>query len=801
MKNKLLIFLIIFFFKSTLLAEDIFIESKIINLDKKKELSIFKDDVVVTTSDNSIIKSDYAEYNKKKGIITLKNNVEATDTKNNRLISNFAIYDQNRKTLKSIGVTKITTPENYTVEGIDITLNNLKKLISSDKKTIVRDQDNNEIFLSNFEYLINDYIFKSIGEIEIKDNFQNVYNFSQLYIDTKKKELLGTDIKSFINKDDFKVNKDNKPRIFANSIKVGKEITTFNKSNFTICNYRENDKCPPWTVQSEKMLHDNKKKTIYYKNALIKIYDIPIFFSPRLSHPDPSVKRRSGLLVPSFQDSKNLGEGLSIPYFWAISEDKDLTLTNKLYVSEHPLFLGEYRQAFEKSNFIADFGYTQGYKKNTASKVSGQKTHFFSKFVKNFSNEINNSKSTFSITTQDVSNDKYFKLYKIDTELINEDIDVLNNSLDFSHSDDNKFFGINFSMYETLKSPYNDKYEYIFPELTFNKNLFSSSAYGSLDLDSNFKFHNYDTNKSSKFLVNDLNWESIGKSLNSGIQTKLLGKIKNINYETKNIAEFKENTTNEVFGALGFLTEIDLYKRVSDISEHFFTPKILTRFAPGEMRKEKNSSRLNAIEAFDIDRLNNNQNFETGLSATVGFDYEIKKQDQHFDISVGQIINQKENKNMPTSMGLDEKVSDLVGSANYKISDKLSIDYNFALDQNYNDLNYNEIGASITSNLFNFNFDYLQEKKHVGSNEYIKSKIDYKIADKGNLSYEFKRNLITNSSEFYNLSYEYINDCLRAGLVYRREFYNDSEIEAENSLMFKITLIPFGDINSPKLNR
>ena len=49
--------------------------------------------------------------------------------------------------------------------------------------------------------------------------------------------------------------------------------------------------------------------------------------------------------------------------------------------------------------------------------------------------------------------------------------------------------------------------------------------------------------------------------MNSGIQTKLLGKIKNINYETKNIAEFKENTTNEVFGALGFLTEIDLYKK------------------------------------------------------------------------------------------------------------------------------------------------------------------------------------------------------------------------------------------------
>ena len=46
-----------------------------------------------------------------------------------------------------------------------------------------------------------------------------------------------------------------------------------------------------------------------------------------------------------------------------------------------------------------------------------------------------------------------------------------------------------------------------------------------------------------------------------------------------------------------------------------------------------------------------------------------------------------------------------------------------------------------------------------------------------------KRNLITNSAEYYNLSYEYLNDCLRAGLVYRREFYNDSELEAENSLL------------------
>ena len=89
------------------------------------------------------------------------------------------------------------------------------------------------------------------------------------------------------------------------------------------------------------------------------------------------------------------------------------------------------------------------------------------------------------------------------------------------------------------------------------------------------------------------------------------------------------------------------------------------------------------------------------------------------------------------------------------------------------------------------NFRYLQEKKHIGNQEYFKTKINLKNNENSNVIFETKRNLISSSAEYYNLSYEYINDCLRAGLVYRREFYNDSELEPENSLMFKITLYAF----------
>ena len=86
----------------------------------------------------------------------------------------------------------------------------------------------------------------------------------------------------------------------------------------------------------------------------VKIFDFPIFYLPKLSHPDPTVDRRSGFLSPSISDTKNLGSGVSIPYFWALNDDKNFTITNNLYFSENPLFLGEYHQAFRNSNFLAE---------------------------------------------------------------------------------------------------------------------------------------------------------------------------------------------------------------------------------------------------------------------------------------------------------------------------------------------------------------------------------------------------------------------------------------------------------------
>ena len=733
------------------------------------------------------------------GIIILKGDVKVIDKQNNIIESENAKYDEKNKIFKSIGKTKIKTFENYLLDGEDIVLDNDKFIIFSEKNAILTDQDQNKIFLENFNYQRNNSIFKSVGYIKIQDKLNNIYEFSQIYIDTKKKEILGTDIKSFLNDERFKIEKENKPRVFANTVKINKENTKFNKSIFTLCNYRKNDKCPPWTIQASEMLHDSTKKTIYYNNAVVKVYDIPIFYIPKLSHPDPSVDRRSGFLPPSFADSKNLGSGISIPFFWAIDNDKNFTFTNKLYVTENPLFLGEFHQVYQNSSLLADFGYTEGYKKSNSKKKAGDKNHFFSKFITNFKGD-DNSESTLKVSIQDVSNDKYLKLYKINSNLVDYNSDTLENEFNFTHEDESIFFGLNASIYETLKENYEDKYEYILPEITVDKNLISNDVIGNIDLQTNYKVHKYETNKLTNFLVNDLNWVYNKQKIPSGFESKILGNLKNINYETKNVDLYKKDTTSELHGAIGYLTEINLQKKEENFS-HFLKPKLLIRYAPGEMRKESSGPRLEPISAFSLNRLNNINNFETGLTGTFGFDYKINHKDKELDFSVAQIISEKENKKMASNTSLDEKLSDVVGATEYKINEKISLNYNFSIDQNYSDFNYNEVSTILNFDPIKIDFDYLRENKHIGDQEYFKTKIDFAKSNNGLFSFETKRNLITNSAEFYNLSYEYLNDCLKAGLVYRREFYTDSELEPENSLMFKITLTPFGNINSPSLSR
>ena len=277
--------------------------------------------------------------------------------------------------------------------------------------------------------------------------------------------------------------------------------------------------------------------------------------------------------------------------------------------------------------------------------------------------------------------------------------------------------------------------------------------------------------------------------------------IRNTNYETKNTTKYKDETTvNELQGVLSNKTSLPMKKEGNKFSK-LFSPNFMLRYSPGNMINMKSDEVT--LNYSNIYALNKTSEVENGLSAILGIDYTINEkkgnaETEKLSLSLGQVFSNEENSDLPSQSSLDQKSSDVVGKFNYNFSKIGKIDYQFALDHNLNDFNYNDISTILNFGKIQFNLDYLEQQKHIGEEHYASAGLSLNFDDHNKLSFETKKNFKTDSTELYDLSYQYGIDCLTAGILYRREFYQDvDDLEPKDSLMFTITFVPFGSVKTP----
>ena len=124
------------------------------------------------------------------------------------------------------------------------------------------------------------------------------------------------------------------------------ETTVFDKGVYTACgSCADNpDKPPTWQIKAKRIIHKESEKMVYYEDPRIEFWGVPVAYLPFLSHPDPTVKRKSGLLAPGYVFSDELGVGVSIPYHWVLSPDKDVTFTATPLSRQGLLAQTEWRQ-------------------------------------------------------------------------------------------------------------------------------------------------------------------------------------------------------------------------------------------------------------------------------------------------------------------------------------------------------------------------------------------------------------------------------------------------------------------------
>jgi len=801
--KKLFIFFVfsLFIFNINLYAEEFNITAKEIVIDKDKEILIGKGSVEAIDSEGKIVNADKITYEKSREFLLAEKDVKISDEEGNIFISDKATYDKINELIITYDNTEITLKEGYKLSSKNVTYNTESKILSSNDQSIFNDKDGNVIETNMFQYNIKENLFSAIGDIKIKDINNNKYFFKELYVDTKNMAIVGSEVSVVLDQENFGLNENYDPRFVANDIFVSRRKINLSKGIFTVCKKRDNNKCPPWALQAKKITHDRVKKTIYYEHATLKVYDIPVFYFPKFFHPDPTVKRQSGFLSPLFTTSTTVGTGFGLPYFWALSNDKDITFTPKFYAKENVLFLNEYRQAFRNGFLTLDTSFTEGYSDTTEKKTSGSRNHIFANIDFNLSKD-DSYESNLSFKVQKTSNDTFFRVHDINTELVNSENTTLENEIKYNFTKNNMYLNINASIYENLRqAKKHDKYEYILPNIMYGKTFFTDN-FGTIDFKSNAVHTNYETNVYETFLNNDIIWNSPSNITKNGFVNSLVGMIRNSNYKTSNTPDIRdEGEINELNGVLAYKTSLPMKKDGVNFS-NLFSPNIMFRYAPGHLRDL--SDKDFDLSYNNLYSLNKTSEIDSGLSAILGFDFKINEKSgsrigrERLSLSLGQIVSYEENNDMPSKSSMDQKTSDIVGEFNYNFSEIGRVDYKFAMDHNLNDLNYNEISTKLDFGKVTFNLDYLEKQNHIGSEHYASSGVTLNFNKNNRFSFSTKKNFKTESTELYDLGYQYELDCLTAGLVYRREFYRDvDDVEPKDTFMFTISFVPFTTLDAP----
>ena len=820
MKNKfVIIYFVLLFILSNLkyaVAEEFIFE--VTDLDIIENGNVYKGNNrgKVTTDTQLELISDNFEYLKIINRLEANGNVRLIDAENELIIdAEQMFYFKNEERILTVGKTLIKISDKYNIEGYDLTLLKDKMILLSEEDAIINDIDGNIYELSNFKYLINQEILKgkNVKLLFNSDNKKDKYFFETGFFDLKESKFLGKDLNIKFHKNLF-ADLMNDPRINAAS-GYGNEFNTYlEKAVFTSC--KKTDKCPPWKMRAQKMRHDKVKKQIIYKNAFLYLYDFPVAYFPKFFHPDPSVKRQSGLLRPEILNHDTLGDSVYLPYFFVLSDSKDFTLKPRFFNDDKVVLQGEYRQKNKNSYTIIDSSITTGHDSSTDD-LGDTRSHLFTKTFIDLDLEKFIS-SSLEFNYEKISNDNYLNLFKfIKSSLWDSPRETLTSLVRLQLETKDTFFSSSFELYETLSGLNSDRYTYVLPNYNFSRDFFIGNLPGSFLFQSDGYNVISETNISETKIGNDLSFSSFDSYTYSGIKKKFSFHVKNSNSMSDNSIKYKNTPQSELMSAYYYNLSFPLEKSSED-RMNTLTPKLSLRLSPHDMKDNSATSRrIDVGNAFSENRLSLGDSFETGESITLGIDFKkdkvttITKIDEkntiskvteiedYIDFRLATVLRFNKEKYIPIDSSINEKHSNYFGSLKVKPNKNIILDYNFSLTNDFDTIEYNALSAEYILDNFSTKFSYIEEQGILGNSHIVDNNTQFTFKDYNSITFGTRRDIRTNLTEYYDLIYEFKNDCLIAGIQYRKDYYNDKDIVPVEELFFSITIVPFYTFSPDKM--
>lgn len=589
-------------------------------------------------------------------------------------------------------------------------------------------------------------------------------------------------------------------------------VTEMKTASFTPCKICEGRE-PLWQLKASKVTHDQDAKKVSYQNARMEMFGVPAFYTPVFSHPDPTIKRKSGFLRPSAGWSTELGANARAAYYWDIAPDKDATFEVRPTKKQGTVLGGEWRQRFEKGRLYMDGSFNRS---DRVVKVGNQEIekngrlrgHLFADALYDI-----NEKWRAGLDYNRSSDEEYLRLFDISNE------DVLESEAYMERFSGRSYTRVSAQSFQDVRInsvedqpnilPYIEHIMYGEPDATLGGRWELSSSLLGLS-----RNDGQDVGRASL----KGGWERHFIS-DTGMVATAGGSARADFYEVRdrdvaqnNPALDNSSTGTRYFPEVHLTSSYPLVKNM-ERSQAVIEP-IVSLVASPDIDNNDNSIpnedsqdvQIDVTNLFDVSRFPGIDRIEDGAHAAYGVKTGIfGHEGNSASVFLGQSYRFKNDGLFPQGSGLENQHSDYVGQVSAYMGDRFNLDYRFQFSEEDLESRRHELIASSNFGRFGVNTRYLFARNVTGTG-LTKDREQLRLGGFVALTNRWRvgTSTLTDLGEepglrTADLALSYRDECFSFAILGERNLTDRPSGQNETTVMMRLGFKYLGEVSTPEI--
>jgi LPS-assembly protein len=579
-------------------------------------------------------------------------------------------------------------------------------------------------------------------------------------------------------------------RVVASTCYIGKPSAADSKLAPGQCKIKPT---PFWQIRSKRVIHDELERQLYFENARLEFLGVPIFYAPLLRLPDPTVDRATGFLVPTFFSSDLLKFGVKVPYFIAIDDNSDATVT--AFASSVGSFVleGQYRRETKRGSYQFS---------GSLLLVDDIENNPFRSLLQGSGRFALSSDYDWGFDI-DVVSDKTFRAqygYEDEDEISAQD--RLLSEVFLERNRTNSFFRVSASIFQSLRTNEIDaEIPLVFPNVYFRNIADDPLLGGKLGYTLHTTTLLREANSQFSRIGISADWQREWR-LKNGI---LLGARTQVDAEYYKLSDSYTGFTGTSSSRVTPTISADIRWPLSKVigsSTHVIEPIAQLVWNEDSLDTVPNEDSIQVefeeTNLFSLNRFPGFDQKELGLRANVGVNYTIyNPSGWSFGATAGRVFRKNDLNQFSTASGLSGKNSDWVSAFTLRFPKTFELTNRTLFDSKFN-LSKNETSLNFIYRKWQGEATYLrlQEDIIAGASDRRSEaalKLIYTPHDNWEYLAEWRHDFVTNSAIEGEFGLKYINECIEIDLSLSLQYAASGNVTSTKELGLRVSFVGIGN--------